>query len=140
MLVHATTIDVAGLGVLILGASGAGKSDLALRLIGRGALLVADDQTEVAVVGSALRASAPASIEGLIEARGVGIAAAPRKRATRLALAVALIETSAERMPEPRAWSLPGMENPRIPLIDLDAREVSAAEKVCIALQAVPEA
>jgi serine kinase of HPr protein (carbohydrate metabolism regulator) len=140
MLVHATAVDVAGLGVLIMGASGAGKSDLALRLIARGAFLVADDQTEVTVVGSALHASAPERITGLIEARGVGIAAAPRKRATRLALAVVLIETRPERMPEPHAWFLPGTENPRIPLIDLDAFEVSAAEKVCIALQAVPEA
>jgi serine kinase of HPr protein (carbohydrate metabolism regulator) len=140
MLVHATSVDVAGLGVLIMGHSGAGKSDLALRLIGRGALLVADDQTEVTVVGTAVRASAPERIEGLLEARGIGIASAPRKRATLLTLAVALIETRPERMPEPRAWSLPGMENPRIPLIDLDAHEVSAAEKVCIALQAVPEA
>ena len=45
MLVHATTIDIAGLGVLVMGASGSGKSDLALRLIAAGALLVADDQT-----------------------------------------------------------------------------------------------
>jgi serine kinase of HPr protein (carbohydrate metabolism regulator) len=140
MLVHATTVDVAGLGVLIMGPSGAGKSDLALRLIGRGALLVADDQTEVTIVGAALRARAPERIGGLIEARGVGVAAAPRKRATLLALAVALMETRLERMPEPRPWSLPGTGNPRIPLIDLDAREASAAEKVCIALQAVPEA
>ena len=42
MLVHATALDIAGLGVLILGTSGAGKSDLALRLILDGALLVAD--------------------------------------------------------------------------------------------------
>jgi serine kinase of HPr protein (carbohydrate metabolism regulator) len=140
MLVHGTTVDVAGLGILIMGGSGAGKSDLALRLIGSGALLVADDQTEVTAVGRALRACAPAPIEGLIEARGLGIVAVPLKRATQLALAVALIEVWPERMPEPRAWSLPGTHNPWIPLIELNAFASSAAEKVCIGLQAVPEA
>ena len=73
MLVHATTLDIAGLGVLILGASGVGKSDLALRLIADGALLVADDQTLVEARGDELWATAPATIAGLIEARGVGI-------------------------------------------------------------------
>lgn len=140
MLVHATTVDIAGLGVLILGESGAGKSDLALRLIADGALLVADDQTDVAVVGEALRASAPKPIVGLIEARGVGVVCAPTKRATRLRLAVSLIVTAPERMPELCAWSLPGYNKPSIPLIAVGAFEASAVEKVRRALAAVPDA
>lgn len=140
MLVHATTVDIAGLGVLILGESGAGKSDLALRLIGGGALLVADDQTDVAVVGDTLRATSPATISGLIEARGVGVLRAPVKAATRLRLAVSLIATLPERMPESRAWSLPGHTKPSIPLIELGAFEASAVEKVRRALTAVPDA
>ena len=135
MLVHATTIDIAGLGVLIMGASGAGKSDLALRLIAEGAFLVADDQTWVEARGEGLRASAPERIAGLIEQRGLGIARAPTKRATRLRLAVALSD-AVERMPERRSWSLPG-GGPELPLIDFDARETSAPAKLRFALAAV---
>jgi HPr kinase/phosphorylase len=140
MLVHATTIDIAGLGVLILGETGAGKSDLALRLIADGALLVADDQTDVAVAGDALRATSPATISGLIEARGVGIVRAATKAATRLRLAVTLIVRAPERMPELRTWSLPGHTNPSIPLIELGVFEASAVEKLRRALTAVPDA
>lgn len=140
MLVHATTIDIAGLGVLIFGASGAGKSDIALRLIGEGALLVADDQTEVEIVGARLRASTPKRIAGLIEARGVGVVHAPTKLATDLRLAVSLIAAEVERMPESRTWSLPGQAEPRIPLMELHAFEASSSEKVRRALISVPDA
>lgn len=130
MLVHATTVDVAGYGVLLLGEPGVGKSDLALRLIAEGALLVADDQTEVEVVAGRLRARAPQSIAGLIEVRGLGIVPAPQKRATALKLAVSLILGALERMPESRTWSLPGQTDPWIPLIELRAFEASSVEKV----------
>jgi HPr kinase/phosphorylase len=137
MLVHATTVDIAGCGVLIFGEPGAGKSDLALRLIADGALLVADDQTLVEIVDGRYRATAPATIVGLIEVRGIGIAGAPVKRATALRLAVSLVAAAPERMPESRTWSLPGSPNPGIPLIELNAFEVSAREKVRRALTAV---
>lgn len=135
-LVHATTVDLAGLGVLIMGAPGAGKSELALRLIADGAFLVADDQTWVEAIEGVLRACAPARIAGLIEQRGVGIARAPTKKATRLRLALALSHRI-ERMPERRAWSLPGEAAPHVPLIDFDARETSAPAKLRFALTAV---
>lgn len=132
MLVHATTLDIAGLGVLILGPSGAGKTDLALRLIVEGALLVADDQTLVEMRGDEIWATAPATIAGLIEVRGVGVLPAAIKRATRLALAVELT-TSPERMPARRSWSLPGSPN-QIPLIELSPFEASAPAKLRLAL------
>lgn len=132
MLVHATTVDVAGLGVLILGASGAGKSDLALRLIADGAMLVADDQTQLNVRGDELWASAPEIIAGLIEVRGVGIVPVAIKRATRLRLVVHLCDAP-ERMPERSTWSFPGTE-PQIPLIELNPFEASAPAKLRFAL------
>jgi serine kinase of HPr protein (carbohydrate metabolism regulator) len=132
MLVHATTLDIAGLGVLLLGASGAGKSDLALRLIAEGALLVADDQTQVEVRRHELWAAAPAAISGLIEARSVGIVPAPLKASTQLVLAVDLGEAG-ERMPERRTWSLPGSPV-SIPLIVLNPFEASAPAKLRFAL------
>jgi serine kinase of HPr protein (carbohydrate metabolism regulator) len=136
MLVHATTLDIAGLGILILGDSGAGKSDLALRLVADGALLVADDQTLIETRGDEIWARAPDNIAGLIEARGVGIVPTATKRATRLALTVQLT-TAPERMPERRAWSLPGA-GPQIPLIELNPFEASAPAKLRLALAEAP--
>ena len=134
MLVHASTVDISGCGVLILGSSGTGKSDLALRLIVDGALLVADDQTLVETADGFLRASAPGIIAGLIEARGVGLTRAPLKAATRLKLAVQLVSLAPERMPEPRTWSLPGSISPSVPLVALLPFETSAPAKLRLAL------
>ena len=136
MLVHATTVDIAGLGVLILGAPGAGKSDLALRLIAEGALLVADDQTVIEMRGDEIWASAPEKIAGLVEARGLGIVPAATKRATRLVLAVQLTALPA-RMPERRTWALPGA-GAQIPLIELSPFEASAPAKLRLALAGPP--
>lgn len=140
MLIHATTVDISGWGVLLLGAPGAGKSDLALRLIADGALLVADDQTVVEMVDGYLRASAPANISGLVEARGVGLVRTPVKAATRLRLAVQLVQAAPERMPQPRTWSLPGQADPRVALVELQAFEASAPAKLRLALAVVPNA
>ena len=109
-----------------------GKTDLALRLIAEGALLVADDQTLVEMRGDELWATAPAKIVGLIEARGVGILQAAVKRATRLALAVQLA-AKPERMPARRSWSLPASTT-QIPLIELSPFEASAPVKLRFAL------
>jgi serine kinase of HPr protein (carbohydrate metabolism regulator) len=70
---HATCIAISGRGVLLCGASGCGKSDLALRLIDRGARLVSDDYTELSVVEGRLIATAPDTITGKLEVRGIGI-------------------------------------------------------------------
>jgi HPr Serine kinase C-terminal domain len=59
--------------VLLLGASGSGKSDVALRLIGMGAQLLSDDQTMLFAESGRLLAEAPRSLYGRIEIRGVGI-------------------------------------------------------------------
>ena len=71
--IHVSSVAIDGRAVLIAGRSGAGKSDLALRLIDRGALLVSDDYTFVRRAQSQALASAPARIAGRIELRGVGI-------------------------------------------------------------------
>lgn len=71
--VHASCVSLDGKSVLISGASGSGKSALALQLMALGATLVSDDRTHVQASHDGLVASAPKSIQGLIEARGVGI-------------------------------------------------------------------
>ena len=88
-------------GVLLLGESGAGKSDLALRLIAMGAKLVGDDRTELFAENDQLFARAPANIEGLLEVRGVGIVALPSAAKARVALAVTL-ERPKTRLPPAR--------------------------------------
>jgi serine kinase of HPr protein (carbohydrate metabolism regulator) len=71
--IHASCVAIGDRAVLISGASGSGKSDLALRLIDRGAMLVSDDYTALTLKNSQLTASAPASIKGKIEVRGIGV-------------------------------------------------------------------
>jgi serine kinase of HPr protein (carbohydrate metabolism regulator) len=137
VLVHATTVQIAGHGVLILGDSGSGKSDLALRLIGEGALLVADDQTRVTIGDNRLIATAPATIAGRVEARGIGILSAPQVESALVRLAVQL-SPAIERMPEAASWSLAGVAGaPQVPLIALSPFEPSSAVKLRMALMAV---
>jgi serine kinase of HPr protein (carbohydrate metabolism regulator) len=133
---HATTVAIGGRAVLITGVSGAGKSDLALRLIDRGAVLVADDRTLLAARGGRLFASPPATIAGRIEVRGIGILALPHAAEVPVALVVDL-DSAPERLPETRVKTLLGLD---IPLIALDARENSAAIKVELALSRRPMA
>jgi serine kinase of HPr protein (carbohydrate metabolism regulator) len=71
--VHATCVAIGWRGVLIRGRSGSGKSDLALRLIDRGARLVSDDYTILIENGGRILARAPETIAGKLEVRGVGI-------------------------------------------------------------------
>lgn len=137
-LIHATTVQLGAHGVMLLGESGAGKSDLALRLIGEGALLVSDDQTRLTLVDGRLMASAPQTIAGRIEARGVGILPAPQVEAAAVRLAVQLTRSPIERMPQSTGWTPPGVAGaPQIPLIELAPFEPSATVKLRWALIAV---
>ena len=117
--------------ILISGRPGAGKSDLALRLIGRGWRLVADDYVHVFASGEALYATAPETIRGRIEARGVGVTAACARDVVRLVLAIDLGETVPERLPDPEIRSLAGHV---LPLLRLTGFEASAVEKVAAAI------
>ena len=117
--------------VLITGPAGAGKSDLTLRLIGRGWRLVADDYAHVVASAGALYAVAPETIAGRIEARGVGVVPASARGLTRLALAVELVEQLPERLPEPETRTIEGVG---LPLLRLRGFEASAVEKVAAAL------
>ncbi|HUP93157.1 MAG TPA: hypothetical protein VM074_12995 [Solimonas sp.] len=70
---HGVFMDIAGLGVLITGASGVGKSELALELIARGHRLVADDAAELRRSGTRLSGHCPPLLRGFLEARSLGI-------------------------------------------------------------------
>lgn len=131
-LVHATTVEIDGHAVLLRGASGSGKSDLALRLIDGGAVLVADDQTELVAEGGRLFAGVPAAIAGLLEVRGLGILRVAHRDRVPLALVVELVPTrEVERLPEPQSAVFLGVT---VPLARLHAFEASAAAKVRLAI------
>lgn len=71
--VHGGLVDVYGVGVLLLGKSGVGKSECALELIERGHRLVADDVVEIKCVGDSLIGSSAELIQHHMEIRGLGI-------------------------------------------------------------------
>lgn len=129
---HATCVAIDGRAVLLLGPSGSGKSDLALRLIDRGAVLVSDDQTDLAATDGTVFASAPTTIAGLIEVRGLGIVALPFAARVPVALAVRLGEPVV-RMPETGLTEM--FTGLAIPLFQVDSHEASATIKVELALK-----
>lgn len=71
--VHGVLMDIYGVGVLIIGDSGVGKSETALELVQRGHRLVADDAVYIRRIGDALTGSSPAVIRYFMEVRGIGI-------------------------------------------------------------------
>lgn len=116
-------------GVLIEGPAGAGKSDLALRAIGQGFRLVADDRVALWVSGGRLFGRAPDALLGLIEVRGLAVA-----QLGALPLAeVALVARCGipERLPDPAFAEILGV---CVPLVELDPREASAPAKLSRAL------
>lgn len=102
-ILHATTVCLGGAGLLIRGASGSGKSGLALKLMALGAVLVADDRTRIRRGAGCIMADAPAAIRGRIEARGVGILNAPVAGPVPVVLVVDMDVAETERLP-PRRW------------------------------------
>ena len=128
---HASTVALDGRAVLICGPSGSGKSDLALRLIDRGFRLVSDDQTIVRKEGSKLIASAPPTIHGKLEIRGLGIVEMETAEDVPVALFVELT-SDIQRIPDDSRDRL--VLDVRIPLISVDALTASAPSKVAIAL------
>jgi HPr kinase/phosphorylase len=125
-------------GVLLLGRSGTGKSDLALRLIAAGAELVADDRVELFVSQRNLYARPPARIAGLLEARGVGVIELPFADSVRVVLAVELVK-KVERLPKPLRFRPPGLRLPvraQPPLVRIAPLEASAPAKIAAVVAA----
>ena len=128
---HASTVALDGRAVLISGPSGAGKSDLALRLIDRGFTLVSDDQTIVRKDNGRLLASAPPTIHGKLEIRGVGIVEMETVNDVPVALFVELTGDILRLPDDSRELLVLGVN---LPLINVDALTASAPSKVAVAL------
>ncbi|UAK26020.1 HPr kinase/phosphorylase [Sphingomonas nostoxanthinifaciens] len=129
--IHATCVAIDGCGVLLLGAPGSGKSDLALRLIDRGAELVADDSTIIEERDGRLYARCPQTIAGKLEVRGVGILELPARDGVPLVLAIA-VDGNPERLPD--AHHLPvrhfgGLDLPVLAMPPFDASAPLKVEK-----------
>jgi len=107
---HASCVAHCGRAVLIRGASGCGKSGLALRLMALGATLVADDRTVLWRAGAALMADAPAALRGQIEAREVGILRAQPNGPTPVALVIDMDRSETARLPARRSLRLVGFD------------------------------
>jgi serine kinase of HPr protein (carbohydrate metabolism regulator) len=125
--VHATCVAIGGRGILIRGRSGSGKSDLALRLIDRGARLVSDDYTLLDQKDGRLRARPPETIAGRLEVRGVGLVDLPYATEVPVCLLVELDQVP-ERLPE-AAKGVPLLDTV-IPAIALAPLEASAPLKL----------
>ncbi len=121
---HGSCASRDGQAVLLIGPPGSGKSDLVLRLLGRGFQLVADDRVYI----QDGTVSAPAALFGLLEVRGLGIVRLPAVASARLAL-VADLSERAERLPEPETHAELG-----VPLIRIDAAAASAPDRIALAL------
>lgn len=116
-----TAVSAGGQGLLIVGASGKGKSALAMDLISRGAQLIADDKVEIA---DGLL-SPPSAIAGLIEARGMGILSLPYVSGVPLTLIADLDAPAPARLPQEQKRMVLGRAIPLIPVAN--PREVAPA-------------
>ena len=132
-----------GEGVLILGEPGTGKSGLALRLIDEPGFgtsespmrgrLISDDQVIITREENRLVASAPSSIRGKLEVRGLGIIDVPHNLTSQLALIVDLTAVgSYERLPDRKTTHVLGVE---IPSLKIAPFEASAPVKLLLALR-----
>ncbi|MGA0605859.1 HPr kinase/phosphorylase [Phenylobacterium sp. VNQ135] len=133
MIRHAGLIAqrVAGrwLGVLIEGPSGAGKSDLALRALGQGFRLVADDRVALWASAGRLYGRAPDVLHGLLEVRGLDVVRAEALPLCEVGLVARIGEP--ERMPEPASGDILGVS---VPVITTPAFEESGPAKLSRAL------
>lgn len=132
--IHVSSVAIGGRAVLIAGAPGRGKSDLALRLIDRGATLISDDYTLVEAREGRLWASPPPTIAGKIEVRGLGIVELGHTNGPVPASLYVDLDARPERLPAARATIVHGIA---LPVLELAALEPSAPIKVEKALDMI---
>lgn len=135
--VHATAVAIDGWAVLLTGKSGSGKSDLALRLIDRGAILIGDDYVDLLPDGDAVAVKSKDAIAGKIEIRGLGIFDFPHIAKAQLRL-VAELGEEGERLPS--QWLHSDQIGYAIPVIKLNAFSTSAAIRIEHALKSLIDA
>lgn len=127
-IVHASCVAFDKRGILILGASGTGKSGLAIGLLALGASLISDDKTILTEQSGLLVAQCPTAIKGMIEVRGVGLLAAEAKGSAIVTLVIDLDRSEPDRLPPHRTITQLGLEVDVI--YGKDTRNLAAAIKL----------
>ncbi len=131
--IHASAVSIQNQAILIRGASGAGKSDLALRLIDEGATLICDDYVELKMLSGHLWAHAPKTISGLIEVRGLGLISHPFISGVEVKLICDLCDAAdIERLPDPPKFET--LQGVSIPKMDVDYSAASTPARIRLAL------
>jgi HPr kinase/phosphorylase len=133
---HATAICIDGQGVAIVGKSGSGKSDLALRLIDRGATLICDDYVVISEIENKLMLTPASNITGKIEIRGLGIIRIPYVDSAPLRLYVNL-DMTPERHPD--LWQTIPLNGYHVPMIAVSPFATSAPILIEMAIQKLVE-
>lgn len=132
--IHATCVSLKQKGILLLGKSGIGKSDLALRLIEElGAKLVSDDRTNLFSENNNLYASCPKLLEGLLEVRGIGIIKKEFLSQKKIDLVVDLVERydQIERLPDEECFEYMGIKIPKIKIYPFEASAIYKIKLAC---------
>ena len=133
---HSSSVVIDDNGVLILGDSGSGKSDLALRLIDNGATLISDDISICRKNSNNIYLYCPPEIKGLLEVREIGIITVPFVERIKLRLVVNLKSKNNERFPKDNSFRILGI---KIPLISIEGKNSSAVAKIKVKLNEIRE-
>lgn len=132
-LIDGTSVAIKGKALLIEGASGSGKSSLALDMISRGAELIADDKIQAdSSSDGTIILSAPSHIAGMIEARGIGVFRMEYCLSARLVAIVDMGVVETERMPH-RKTVFMGVEFPLI----CGQNRLGLAASLCVMLSSI---
>ena len=134
--IHSTSVVIDDNGVLILGDSGSGKSDLALRLIDSGATLISDDISICRKNLNNIYLYCPPETKGLLEVREIGIITVPFVERIRLRLVVNLKSNNNERFPKDSFFRILGI---KIPIINIEGKNSSAVAKIKVKLNEIRE-
>ena len=135
--IHSTSVVIDDNGVLILGDSGSGKSDLALRLIDNGATLISDDISICRKNSNNIYLYCPPEIKGLLEVREIGIITVPFVERIKLRLVVNLNNNNNnERFPKDSCFRILGI---KIPIINIEGKNSSAVAKIKVKLNEIRE-
>ena len=134
--IQSTSVVIDDNGVLILGDSGSGKSDLALRLIDNGATLISDDISICRKNSNNIYLYCPPEIRGLLEVREIGIITVPFVERIKLRLVVNLKSNNNERFPKDSSFRILGI---KIPIINIEGKNSSAVAKIKVKLNEIRE-
>ena len=134
--IHSSSVVIEDNGVLILGNSGSGKSDLALRLIDNGATLISDDISICRKNSNNIYLYCPPEIKGLLEVREIGIITVPFVERIKLRLVVNLKSNNNERFPKDSSFRILGI---KIPIINIEGKNSSAVAKIKVKLNEIRE-